>query len=111
MALYPYSEIQTNNLGPLLTAARILAMLGYVLFISAVVLGFYGLFFDMPKAIELENNVRINLPADASFGVVMVTTLWGVVSAVMVLAFSGLCAAAVSCEHKYTSKPNTANED
>jgi hypothetical protein len=29
-------------------------------------------------------------------------SMWGVISSVCILGFSGLCAAVVSCEYKYT---------
>ena len=35
-------------------------------------------------------------------GIAIIGSIWSIVSAVSLLAFSGLCGAVVSCEYKYT---------
>jgi hypothetical protein len=103
MRLYPYSNIQTNNLKPLLISARILGLLSYLLFIGALVVGLIGLLGNSPTTYELSGGIQATWPAQNTAGPAIILALWSAVSSLCILAFSGLCAAVVSCEYKYTS--------
>jgi len=103
MRLYPYSKIQTNNLKPLLISARILGLLSYLLFIGALVVGLIGLLGNSPTTYELSGGIQATWPAQNTAGPAIILALWSTVSSLCILAFSGLCAAVVSCEYQYTS--------
>lgn len=102
MKLYPYTNIQTKNLKPLLLSARVLGLLSYVLFFFALFIGIYGVLIDQPKAFDVAG-FQGTMSAPGTTGPALIGAIWGLVSSVCVLAFSGLCAAVVSCEHKFTS--------
>jgi hypothetical protein len=101
MKLYPYSKITTENLKGLLIASRVLGVLSYMLFIITVCIGIYGAFISSGGTTDLGNGMTMTAPNSSSGPAVMIA-IWGIVSSVCVLAFSGLCAAVVSCEHKFT---------
>lgn len=92
MKLYPYPTIKTENLKGLLIASRVLALLSYILFFITISVALFGIFSSLGEPKPLGNGMFISSP-NASLPVV---------SSVCILAFSGLCAAVVSCEYKYT---------
>jgi len=100
MKLYPYSTIRTENLKGLLIASRALALLSYILFFITICVGLFGIFSSLDEPKDLGNGVFISSP-NATVPVILMS-MWGVVSSVCILAFSGLCAAVASCEYKYT---------
>jgi hypothetical protein len=100
MKLYPYSTIKTENLKGLLIASRVLGFLSYILFFIAICIGLFGVFSNLGAPKDLGNGIVMSAP-NAGLPV-MIMSIWGAVSAVCILAFSGLCAAVVSCEYKYT---------
>lgn len=101
MKLYPYSKIRTKNLKSLLIASRVLGVLSYILFIITVCIGIYGVFGGSGGTTNFGNGMTMTVPSNS--GPAIMISIWGIVSSVCVLAFSGLCAAVVSCEHKSTS--------
>ena len=60
----------------------------------------FGVFSNLGAPKDLGNGIVMSAP-NAGLPV-MIMSIWGAVSAVSILAFSGLCAAIVSCEYKYT---------
>ncbi|MDC9524215.1 hypothetical protein PSH54_01680 [Pseudoalteromonas sp. Angola-30] len=103
MKLYPYPTIKTENLKGLLIASRVLGFLSYILFFIAICIGLFGVFSNLGAPKDLGNGIVMSAP-NAGLPV-MIMSIWGAVSAVsavFILAFSGLCAAVVSCEYKYT---------
>ena len=100
MKLYPYSTIKTENLKGLLIASRVLGFLSYILFFIAICIGLFGVFSNLGAPKDLGNGIVMSAP-NAGLPV-MIMSIWGAVSAVCILAFSGLCAPIVSCEYKYT---------
>ncbi|MEZ7204420.1 hypothetical protein [Pseudoalteromonas sp. DY56-GL79] len=100
MKLYPYSKIQTENLKGLLIASRVLGVLSYILLIITVCIGIYGAFSGFGGTKDLGNGITMTV--SNSSGPAIMVSIWGMVSSVCVLAFSGLCAAVVSCEYKFT---------
>lgn len=100
MKLYPYSKIKTENLKGLLLASRVLGVLSYILFTITFCIGVYGALIGSGGSTDLGNGITMTVP-DLS-GPAIIISIWGLVSSVCVLAFSGLCAAVVSCEYKYT---------
>ncbi len=100
MKLYPYPTIKTENLKGLLIASRVLALLSYILFFITISVALFGIFSSLSEPKPLGNGMFISSP-NASLPVVFMS-MWGVISSVCILAFSGLCAAVVSCEYKYT---------
>ncbi|RUO38651.1 hypothetical protein CWE13_03115 [Aliidiomarina shirensis] len=102
MKFYPYSNLKSENLKPLLFSSRLICLLAYLLFavtifliISIPFLGGETITRDMGGA-----TMSFNTP-DRS-GVAILGSIWSVVGALSLLAFSGLCAAVVSFEYKYT---------
>lgn len=100
MKLYPYSKIKTENLKGLLIASRILGVLSYILLIVTIFIGIYGVFSGFGGTRDLGNGMTMTVPNNS--GPAIMVSIWGIVSSVCVLAFSGLCAAVVSCEYKFT---------
>ena len=101
MKFYPYSKIRTENLKGLLIASRVLGVLSYILFIITVCIGIYGAFGGSGGTTDLGNGMTMTVASNS--GPAIMISIWGIVSSVCVLAFSGLCAAVVSCEHKFTT--------
>ncbi len=104
MKLYPYSKLQTTNLKLLLFAARCLGFLGLVLIIFSIVVGAFGVILDQPRTMNF-GGINGTMSAPGTTLPSLLFALWGIFTSIFVLAFSGLCAAVVSCEHKYTSTP------
>mgnify|MGYP000176456300 CR=1 FL=1 len=100
MKLYPYSNIRTENLKGLLIASRALGAVSYILLTITLCFGIYGTVIDSVGSTEIRNG--LTLSATNNVGATIMASMWGVVSSVFILAFSGLCAAVVSCEYKYT---------
>lgn len=101
MKLYPYSKIKTENLKGLLIASRALALLSYILFFITICIGLFSIFSGFGGPRDLGNGIVMSAPS--ANAPVIFMSMWGVISSVCVLAFSGLCAAVVSCEYKYTN--------
>ncbi|GAC28211.1 hypothetical protein [Brumicola pallidula] len=101
MKLYPYSKIKTKNLGGLLIVSRVLGVLSYLLAISAICIGFYLTFAGPGGTTELGNGATMTIQRNS--GPALMISVWGVVSSICILVFSGLCAAVVSCENKFTT--------
>ncbi|GGW74903.1 hypothetical protein GCM10007391_03830 [Alteromonas halophila] len=85
MKLYPYQTIQTVNLPTLLFAARAIGIFAYIFSLLTVLL--WGAAFAVEPGIR-ETCIFVSL------GTFLATICF--------LAISGLCAAVVSCEQKYT---------
>jgi len=102
MKFYPYSKIETSNLKSLLVVARLLGALSYILIVIAILITIVGFLTSFSQPIELEGGITATMPNLAGGAVVM--GLWVLVSSLFLLAFSGICAAVVSCENKFTSK-------
>ncbi len=87
MKLYPYQTIQTVNLPTLLFAARALGIFAYIFSFFTVLL--WGAAFAVDPRVR-ETCLLVSI---------------GTFSAtICFLVISGLCAAVVSCEQKYTSR-------
>lgn len=102
MKLYPYSKVETSNLKSLLLAARLLGALSYIFIVIAIVItiaGFLGAFF---QPFDLGRGMTATIPNLAGGSIFI--GLWLIVPSLFLLAFSGICAAIVSCENKFTSK-------
>lgn len=103
MKFYPYSKIQSNNLKILLYVARALAIIGFVSLIVALASFVLSPFFGSESAVvDMGDGVRASIRGNAQTGVMLITGVWSFLSALFTLAFSGLCAAAVSAEYQYT---------
>jgi hypothetical protein len=101
MKFYPYSKIRTENLKGLLIASRALGVLSYILFITTFCIGIYGILSGAGGTKDFGNGMTMTMPSNT--GPAIIISIWGLVSSVCVLAFSGLCAAVVSCENKFTA--------
>ena len=101
MKLYPYSKIKTNNLAPLLFTARALGVISYLLAIITVFTGLYLTFGGPGGTTDLGNGMTMTI--SRNYGPVVTLSVWGIVSSVCILAFSGLCAAVVSLENKFVN--------
>ncbi|MBQ4834505.1 hypothetical protein J8L70_14765 [Pseudoalteromonas sp. MMG010] len=98
MKLYPYAKIKTENLKGLLFASRVLAFLSYAFLVVTVIVGIIGLMSGLGSNMSLGNGAILQ---SNGISAIMIS-MWGVACSVALLAFSGLCAAVVSCEYKYT---------
>lgn len=101
MKIYPYSKIETTHLKPLLISARVLGGLSYLLFFGALVIVAFGLVSSMSGPVALEGGHIVKMSTSASPFILIGLSVS--VSAICLLVFSGLCAAIVSCEYKFTS--------
>jgi len=99
MKLYPYSKLKSENLGILLFSARALAILGVIMLLAGVVIALLGLSSGGTQ--DLGNGMTMTSPSMVGPG--LIGLVWGITSGLILLAFSGICAAIVSCENKYTS--------
>ncbi len=104
MKLYPYSRIKTHNLKTLLLVSRIMGAIGYLVIL--VVIGMEILiFFTGPQTIYgLAGNPIISMPAPTHGGILLLTSLASIATAFSFFIISGLCAAVVSFEYKYTKE-------
>lgn len=100
MKLYPYSKVKTENLTWLLFVSRVIGMISFVLFFSSVCIGLYLIFGGPGGTTELGNGATMVVTRSSSPGIMII--VWGIVSSICLLAFSGLFAAVVSCEYKFT---------
>ena len=101
MKLYPYSNIQTDNLKPLLFASRLLALIAYILFLVAVITGIKAIFGSF-GGIEKVGNLTLTR-ANTS-GATSLLVVWEVITSLGIIMVSGLGAAIVSIENKYLTK-------
>ena len=93
MKLYPYQTIQTVNLPTLLFAARALGIFAYIFSFFTVLL--WGAAFAVDPRVR-ETCLLVSI---------------GTFSAtICFLVISGLCAAVVSCEQKYTQGQNATQK-
>ena len=104
MKFYPYSNIQSTNLKSLLISVRILGFMSYLLFFGAVLVIAFGVLSGTSEPVALGNGINATMTMHSPTGPAIITGIWGLVSSICLLAFSGLCAAVVSCENKFTSK-------
>ena len=102
MKFYPYSKIETSTLKSLLFAARLLGWLSYILLAVALLIPTFGFLTSFAQPIQLDGGITATMPNLAGGSIVI--GFWLVIPSVILLAFSGLCAAIVSFEHKFTSK-------
>ena len=105
MKFYPYSNIKTQNFKGLLIVSRLLAYFSYVLAISSVFMGLYLIFGGPGGTTELGNGATLTIQTNN--GPAIMVTVWGIVLSICILALSGLCAAAVSCESKFKKNNET----
>ncbi|TMP39902.1 hypothetical protein CWB96_13435 [Pseudoalteromonas citrea] len=101
MKLYPYTNIKTQNLKPLLISARVLGFLSYILFFGAIILVIFGWLIDQPQTFNI-GEVQATMSYPSTTGPAILAAISSLASSVCILALSGLCAAVVSCEYKYT---------
>lgn len=101
MKFYPFSNIQTNNLGLLLFATRLMAICGCLAIGVSLFSAGYGFFFGKTtEPTQLESGLMI-LGADHSPGIYAfagMTFSFGIVA----LIVSGILAALISMENKLT---------
>lgn len=103
MKFYPYSKIQSNNLKILLYVARALAIIGFISLVVSLVSFSLSPFFGSERVVmDMGNGIRSSYQKNGQTGFMLFTGVWSFLSALFILAFSGLCAAAVSAEYHYT---------
>jgi len=105
MRPYPYSNIKSKNLKALLLAARTLAGASYLIICIFLFSLGASIFGGTGGDVGVSENVSVSIGALES--VDATTAVWSFIGAIAVLAFSGLCAAVVSCEHKLTTQKNS----
>ncbi len=101
MKLYPYSTVETSHLKSLLLAARLLGGLSYIMLVVSMLISVFGVLASFAQPMQLGRGMT------ATIDNLTVTSFSAgfafLVPSLFLLAFSGICAAIVSCEHKYTS--------
>ena len=102
MKFYPYSKIRSENLKPLLFAARSFGVLGFILFALLIVVAGLGIAIDQPATFNI-GNAKGTMSGPGTTIPAIVAAIWGGILSVGILAFSGLCAAVVSFDYKYTN--------
>jgi len=79
-----------------------MGVIGILLFVIALVMTAFGIYFSIPQTTVIGNMEMIwttsGLGAIGLFGGLSLF-----ISSILIFALSGLCAAVVSCEFKYTS--------
>lgn len=106
MKFYPYSKIKTENLSTLLFTARFLGVLGYLFSLFTVLL-WVSSFFLGPRTFAGDpNGPIISATWSGARGIAWYLSLGTISSALFFFVVSGLCAAVVSCEYKYTQVQN-----
>ncbi|GAB4195487.1 MAG: hypothetical protein Tsb002_28060 [Wenzhouxiangellaceae bacterium] len=110
MKFYPYSNLKSENLKPLLFATRLIGALSYLLFLASIIL-IIAIPFLGPEAITTDiggATMFFNTPDYR--GIAIIGSIWSVIGAITLLSLSGLYGAVVSCEYKYTKQSNTTND-
>ncbi|MDV6315331.1 hypothetical protein [Idiomarina sp. HP20-50] len=102
MKFYPYSNLKSENLKPLLLATRLICISSYLLFLVTILLIIAIPFLGSESITKDLGGATMSFTTPDRSGVAIAGSLWSIVSAFSLLAFSGLCAAVVSCEYKYT---------
>ncbi|MEL4431334.1 hypothetical protein [Shewanella mangrovisoli] len=105
MKFYPYSRLKSENLKPLLFATRLLGIFSYLLFLTTFIL-IIAIPFLGSEAItkDLGGGITMSFSTPDTSGAAIIGSIGSLVSAISLLAFSGLCGAVVSCEYKYTKQ-------
>ena len=104
MKLYPYSNIRTDNLKPLLFASRLLALIGYILFLVAIITGIKAISGSF-GGVEKMGNLTFTKANTSGATSLLVT--WEVITSLGIIMASGLGAAIVSFENKCLTKEKT----
>jgi len=102
MKFYPYSNLKSENLKPLLFATRLIGILSYLLFVLTIFLILAIPFLGSEAITKDLGGATMSFNTPDNSGIAIIGSIWSIVSAVSLLAFSGLCGAVVSCEYKYT---------
>jgi hypothetical protein len=102
MKLYPYSKVKTENLFTLLLASRFVGVIGYLAIVVAIGLLIFSIFAGPQIILGDPNSPIISMSTPGYREVVLSLSLASFISGSICLILSGLCAAVVSCEHKYT---------
>lgn len=101
MKLYPYSTVETSNLKSLLLAARLLGGLSYITLVVSMLIPIFGVLASFAQPTQLGRGMTATI-GNLTVGSIS-TGFAFLIPSLFLLAFSGICAAIVSCEHKYTS--------
>ena len=107
MKFYPYANLKSDNLQPLLFASRVIGLLSYLLFIATVLLLIAIPFLGSESVTRDLGGATMSFSTPDNSGVAIIGSIWSLVSAISLLAFSGLCAALVFCEYTYTKSATT----
>jgi len=102
MKLYPYSTIKTQNLKTLLLASRVVAVIGYVLLIVALIAGMKAIFGSFGGSKTLNSGVILTMPNKS--GATSLLVAWELITSLGIIMLSGFGAAVVSIENKYLTK-------
>lgn len=97
MKFYPYSNLQSNNLKPILFLARTTCVLGFLLFIAAI-LSLIASPFLGSEVLLLDHGMKMTTADNSWLSVLAAISFF--VGAIFVVGLSGLFALAVSFEHK-----------
>ena len=98
MKFIPYGNIKTNNLSLLLVTARLMAVFGLIIVLFLAFIIFYVNYSQYPM-----HSFRIATNP-------LVIYFYIIVTGFAVMLISGLAAAVVSCEYKYTQSQDFHQE-
>ncbi len=102
MKLYPYSNIKTENLFTLLLASRLIGAIGYLAIVATLGLLILSIFAGPQTIAGDPNSPIVSMSTLGYREVVWSLSFTSFISGLICLSLSGLCAAVVSCEYKYT---------
>lgn len=102
MTFYPYSRVKSENLKPLLLTSRFLGFLGYLFILVSIGLLIFSIFAGPQIVSGDPNGPIVSMSVPGYRDVVWYFSLISFSSGLVCSVFGGLCAAVVSCEHKYT---------
>ena len=104
MPLLPYSKLKSENLKSLLFASRTLKVLAYSAFVVSIILTVLAFSTGLINY-ELDGQFSgVSVATDSAVGPGILILISGIVSSLCLLILSGLCAAIVSFEYKYTQR-------
>lgn len=103
MKLYPYTQINTENLKGLLILSRVMGLVSYLLFTASIALSLWALYVELGGS-NTEVGHDFIISVSPSPIPILYTLASALCIAVSLLVISSICAALVSWEHKISKE-------
>lgn len=102
MKYYPYSKVKTEHLLTLLLTARFVGFVGYLSIVVSLGLLVFSIFAGPQSIIGDPNSPVVSMSTPGYRSAVWALSIASFLIGLVCMILSGLCAAIVSFEHKYT---------